>query len=292
MLLNMMALADWGTAPFSDPQIQCALVAGVLVAVIGAVVGTFVVLRGLAFIGDALAHGMLPGIAVAVTVGVNPMWGAIAAAFAMIGGISYVSTQTILSTDTAIGLLFVGMLALGVAIMTRTGSDEHELIDILFGDILAASGNDIIILAVTAVCIIVVVRILYRPLVLLAIDADLAASSGYRESVFHGLLMLLLAATIIVSFQAVGTLLVFAMILAPAATSALIARRVPTIMLAASLIGALSVFFGLLASWHLELAAAATIAVIEVLVFFAVAIVSNLCPSLQYSPAPTPGVEI
>ncbi|MBK9178869.1 MAG: metal ABC transporter permease [Acidimicrobiales bacterium] len=253
-----------------------ALLAGVLVSVACAVVGTFVVLRGLAFIGDALAHGVLPGIAGALLLGLPATLGAVVGTVVMIGGVSLVTTRSRLSSDTAIGLLFVGMLALGVVMVSRSTSFTGDLVRILFGEILGISATDLVVQAVATGVVVVAALVCARPFLLLCVDAEQAEVAGFPVRVFHTLMMALVALTIIVSFQTVGTLLVFGMLLAPAGAGALLARRVGTMMVWGVLIGWVSVLAGLLISYYYDLAAGASIVLVAVGLFFVVLVVQSL----------------
>ncbi len=256
-------------APFADNEFMLrALLAGVIVACASAVVGTFVVLRGLAFIGDALAHGVLPGIAGALLLGLPGALGAAVGAAAMIGGVSVVTRRSRLSGDTAIGLLFVGMLALGVVMVSRSSSFSGDLARILFGDVLGIGWRDIQWQLLTAVVVAAAAAVCARPFLMLSFDREQARAAGFAAERYHALMLALVAATVIASFQAVGTLLVFGMLIAPPATAALVARRVGTMMAGAAVLGSLSVLAGLLLSYHLDLAAGATIVLVEVGAFF------------------------
>jgi len=266
----------WIVDPFAAEFMQRALLAGLLVAVICAFVGTWVVLRGLAFVGDALAHGVLPGIAVATLMEVNPMIGAVGGALLMIGGVTLVTRRSRLSSDTAIGLLFVGMLALGVVIVSRSRSFQGDLVTILFGEILAVGTGGLIVLGVAAAAVAFLTWLLHRPFLLMSFDPEQARASGFSPRLFGDLLMVLVALTVVVSFQTVGTLLVMAMLLAPAGTGALLARRLPGMIAVAVACGSASVVGGLLASWYLNLAASASIALFGVVLFFAALSAANL----------------
>jgi ABC-type Mn2+/Zn2+ transport system permease subunit len=268
---------DWLILPFAENEfMRQALLAGLLVVAACGVAGTFVVLRGLAFIGDALGHGVLPGIAVAVLLGVPGIAGAAVGATLMIGGISLITLRSRLSADTAIGLLFVGMLALGVVIVSRSSSFSGDLVRILFGEILGVSREAILLQLGGAVAVILVTLVCARPFLLLCFDPEQAQAAGFRVRIYHNLMLALVALTVIVSFQSVGTLLVFGMLLAPAGAAALIARRVPAMMAWSTGLGALAVLLGLLASYHFSLAAGASIVLCATLIFFVVFIIRNL----------------
>lgn len=261
---------DWLIEPFSFAFMQRALVAGVLAALTTSVVGTWVILRGLAFMGDALAHGVLPGIAVAVLLDLNPMAGAAVAAVVMVAAIAAVHRITRLSEDTAIGLLFVGMLALGVIIISRSGSFAVDLVAILFGDVLGTSRGDLVVQGVAAAIALGGVVLFYRPLLVLSFNEQKAATLGLRPRLAHLVMMGLVTLAVVASFQAVGALLVFGLLIAPPATAVLVARRVPMVMVMAALLGVAEVVAGLLISYHLDTASGATMSGLSVVVFFLV----------------------
>ena len=232
------------------------------------------VLRGLAFVGDALAHGVLPGVAVAVLLGVPSLAGAALGALVMMGGVGVVQRRTRLSADTAVGLLFVGMLGLGVIITSRSTSFRGDLTALLFGEILGVRSVQLWWLAAAAAAVVAATAILRRPFLLLVIDPDLAQTSGFRAARYNNLMMALIGAVVIASFRTVGTLLVFGMLVAPAATAALLTRRLASMMLTAALVGSASTYVGLLVSYHHDLAAGATV-VVTAVAFFVVALVAR-----------------
>jgi ABC-type Mn2+/Zn2+ transport system permease subunit len=265
-------------APFENGFMVQALLAGLLVSVACGVVGTFVVLRGLAFIGDALAHGVLPGMALALLLGLPGMLGAAVGSAAMIAGIGLVTRRSRLSSDTAIGLLFVGMLALGVVLVSRSGSFSGDLVRILFGEILGVSRTELVVQLGATVVIVAAVLVFRRPFLLLCFDPEQADVSGFPSRRYHGILLSLVALTVVVSFRTVGTLLVFGVLLAPAATAALFSRRVLTMAIVASGLGAISVVAGLLVSYHADLAAGASITLVSSGIFF-VALLARRAPA-------------
>ena len=252
-----------------------ALVAGVLVAIACAVAGTFVILRGMAFIGDALAHGVLPGIAVAFLVGFSGILGAAIGAALMIGGITLITQKSRLSTDTAIGLLFVGMLSLGVVIVSRSTSFSGDLTSMLFGEILGISFQTIWIQLAATVIIIVIATICARPFLLLSFDPEQAQVAGFSPRLYHNIMLVVIAVTIVASFQAVGTLLVFGLLIAPAGAGALLARRISAMMAWALGFGVLSIYLGLLISYYFSLAGGASIILMTVVIFFIVFVIQN-----------------
>ena len=257
--------------PFADNEFMWhALLAGVLVSAVCALVGTFVVLRGMSFVGDALAHGVLPGVATATIIGVSPIVGAFVGAGVMMGGVAMVSKRTRLSSDTAIGLMFVLMLSVGVMIISKSDDFRGDLTQVLFGEILAVSTARLIWLFIAFVAVGAIVFVARRPFLLSCMDADLVRTSGFSPVLTQLLLHSLIGVTVVASFNAVGTLLVFGMLVAPAATGALLARRLSTMMLIAFLVGSVSSYVGLAISYHADVAAGATIVVVAVGVFLVV----------------------
>lgn len=260
---------NWFVKPFVDnPFLQRSLLAGVLVAISCSIAGTFVVLRGLAFLGDALAHGVLPGVAGALLIGAPGILGAAVGAGVMITGVNLVTTRSRLSSDTAIGLLFVGMLGLGVMMVSRSDSFTGDIVSILFGEILGVSRSDLVQQAIAALVIALIARVFARPMLLLSFDPEQADIAGWPARRVELLMLVMVTICVVMSFQTVGTLLVFGMLLAPAGCGALLARRVPAMMLWGAAIGSLSVYSGLLISYHFDLAAGASVVVVAVAVFF------------------------
>jgi ABC-type Mn2+/Zn2+ transport system permease subunit len=260
----------WLVEPFQLAFMQRALLAGVFAASIAALVGTWVVLRGLSFMGDALAHGVLPGIAAGVLLGFDQTLGAIASALVMVIGINMIHRYSRLGEDTGIGLLFVGMLALGVAIISRSDSYTGSLTAILFGDALGATTADVVVLAVATALALVSTVVGYRSFLALSFNQQKAEVLGMHPRIAHTAMLALVTMAVVASFRTVGTLLVFGLLIAPPATAALVARRVPAMMATAAGIGIASVVFGLVASYGFDTAASATIAVIAVGTFFVV----------------------
>ena len=259
---------SWLIEPLSLGFMQRALLAGGLAALIAALVGTWVVIRGLSFMGDALAHGVLPGIALGVVFGFDLTLGAIASAIAMVAGINLVHRHSRLNEDTGIGLLFVGMLALGVVIISRGGSYAGSLTGILFGDALGVTAVDIGVLAIALAVAIAASAGLYRGFLALSFNEQKAAMLGMRPRLVHIAMLALVTMAVVASFRTVGTLLVFGLLIAPPAAAALVARRVPAMIGVSALYGVLSVIVGLIASYHLDTAASATVAVVAVAAFF------------------------
>lgn len=283
---------SWWIAPFaSNPFLLRALLAGLLVALSCAIAGTFVVLRGLAFLGDALAHGILPGVAAALLFGAPGLLGAAVGATVMIIGVNLVTSRSTLSSDTAIGLLFVGMLALGVVIVSQSTSFTGDVVGILFGEILGASWRDLTQQLLAVALIAAIARIFARPFLLLAFDPEQADVAGWSSRRHQMIMLVMVALAVIMSFQTVGTLLVFGMLLAPAGAGALLARRVSAMMAWAAAIGSGSVYLGLLLSYHFDVAGSASIVVVAVTAFFVVFAVQAARRTTDRRPSPEVPVE-
>ncbi len=246
--------------PFSLEFVQRALLGGVLVAVLCAVAGTWVIVRGMAFLGEALAHGMLPGVALATVLGLPVLAGAAVSAVVMSLGIGVLQRRARVSYDTSIGLLFVGMLALGVIVISHAGSFATDATAILFGDILAVAAADLVVLAVAVALGITAAALAHRSLIALAIDERVARVLGLRPRAAQTVLVGLVTLAVVASYQAVGSLLVVGLLVAPAVAARQWTERISTTMVVAAAIGALAVAVGLVVSWHAATAAGATIA--------------------------------
>lgn len=273
---------DWLAEPFEFAFQQRALLAGSLAAVTTSVVGTWVVIRGMTFLGDALVHGVIPGIALAILLGFNPLLGAIAAALVMIWGINLVHRQTTFREDTGIGLLFVGMLGLGVILISKSPAYTGSLTAILFGDVLGVSVGDVALLAVVTVVAVGASVLFYRSFLVLSFNEVKAALYGLHPRTTHVLLLGLIVLAIVGSFQTVGTLLVFGLLVGPPATAALLVRRVPSIMALAAAIGVFSVVVGLIISYHADTSGSATMAVVPIALFFVVLTVRNVTAGILH----------
>ena len=280
-------MIDLVSEAFEPAFMQRALWGGIVAAIATSLVGTWVVLRGLAFLGDALAHGVIPGIAVAILVGIHPAIGAFVAALVMSGLISVVSSRTTVRDDTAIGLLFVGMLALGIVIVSQSRAFAIEVTALLFGDVLGVTWADIQLQVIGAIIVLATTVVFYRPFMALTFNADKAKTLGMRPKVTQALLLSMLALSIVASFQAIGTLLVFGLLVGPPASAALMVRRVPVIMAVAAVLGSASVFVGLMMSFHWGTAGGATIAGLSVLQFFIVMTIKELFTLRRPSYEPT-----
>ncbi|MEP1122355.1 MAG: zinc ABC transporter permease AztB [Ilumatobacter sp.] len=274
-------MIDFFLDAFGSQITRRALVGGLLAATMTSLIGTWVVIRGLAFFGDAMAHGVLPGIALAAVWGFDLTLGAAASAIVMVFGINLVHRTTKLSDDTGIGLLFVGMLALGVVIISRPNSFAGDLNGFLFGDVLGVRRGELVLGSIALIVTVIGVIVGHRAFLALSIDADKAATLGLRPGLAHVAMLFLLSLTVVSSFRVVGTLLVFGFLVAPPATAVLLVRRVPVVMGVAVVFGWLAVVVGLAISYHASTAASATVAGIAVAQFFVVLIASEVVRSLS-----------
>ena len=272
---------EWWSAPFELAFQQRALLGGILAALMASTVGTWLVLRGMSFFGDAFVHGVIPGVAAAVVLDINPLLGAAVAAAVMVAAIELVQRKTILGEDTSIGLLFVGMLALGVVIISQLDSYAGSLTSILFGDALGVTNADIVSQLIVLDAVIVISLVLYRPLVALSLNRDKAELLGMRPGLAHAALLVLIALAVIGSYQSVGTLLVFGLLVGPPATASLLSRTISRMMLIAAGVGVFSVWIGLTLSYYLGTAASATMALVPIVLFFVVLTTQQVIAGLR-----------
>ncbi len=249
-----------------------ALAAVVLVGVVSAVVGSFVVLRGLAFFGDALAHAILPGVAVAYLAGGarGPLfWGALGAAVLTALGIGAVTRRHRLREDTAIGVVFAGAFALGIALISSIRSYSVDLAHILFGNILAVTPGDLLLIGGFGLAVLVTVFALYKELIVVSFDPVHAATLRLPLEALRYLLLVLVAVTVVVSLQTVGAGLMTAMLITPAATGYLLARRLPAMIMIAVAVGVFSGVAGLYISYYVAIASGAAIVLVATACFAA-----------------------
>ncbi|MDV3128767.1 zinc ABC transporter permease AztB [Mycobacterium sp. 21AC1] len=264
-------MLNWLGAPFGSEVVVRAAIAGSAVALMCAIVGTWVVLRGAVFLGDAMSHGMLPGVALASALGGNVFVGAMIAALGMAYGVAALNRSARFSSDTSIGLLLVGMLAVGVIAVSHSSSYAVDLTAFLFGDVLGVRTGDIAMLGVALVGIAAVAFVGRRAFVAVTFDPRKAATLRLQPQLAGIALTVLIAVAIVASFHVVGTLLVLGLLVAPPAAATLLAHSIGRIMALAAVIGVLSVWLGLLLSWHAATAGGASIAAVAVGIFFCAA---------------------
>lgn len=279
-----IAPQTWWIDPFiSNGFMRNALVAGLLTVLTTSVIGTWVVLRGVTFLGDALAHGVLPGVAVAFVIGMDPTLGAFVAAIAMVGGINLLREHSSLPEDASIGVLFVGFLALAVVIMSgHSGSYVGDLNRFLFGSITGVNSDDVRRQAIAAAISLAGVIVFYRAFLVMTFDAAQARMLRLRPRLSHFVLLVLLSISVVASFETVGSLLVLGFLIAPPATATLLVRGVPRIMGVATVVGALSVVVGLLISYHNATAASATMMLVAVVIFLSTVAIRAIWNSVRH----------
>ena len=267
-------MIDAITDPFQYAFMQRAFVAASLAAVACAVVGTFVVLKGLAFMGDAVAHSSLTGIAAAYVLGGSIFWGALAWAVPASLAITYVSRRAKIRLDTSVGIIYAAGFALGVIIMSGVSNYTADLFSFLFGDVLGASWGQVTIIGTVTAVVLVTVGLFYKELLFSSYDSTMAAASGVPVRLMAYLLPLLVGVTTVAALKTVGIVLVLALLVTPPATAGLLARRLPGIMAASVGLGLLSVLAGLYLSFHLDLPSGPSIVVVATGLFLVAMVLS------------------
>jgi manganese/iron transport system permease protein len=261
----------WITDPLQYSFMQRALVEVVLMGIICGVIGTYVVLRGMAFIGDALSHAIFPGVVIAFLWGIGFFVGALAFGILTALLIGVVSRNRRVSEDTAIGVLFAGMFALGIVLISGVRGYTADLASFLFGNVLGVSNEDIIASAVIGLIVLAALALFHKELVLVSFDEDMAEAVGLPVWLINLGLLMLIALTIVVSLQAVGNILVVAMLVTPAAAARLWTDRLRMMMLFSAIFGALGGMAGLLISFYTDRAAGGTI-VLVVTIWFGISL--------------------
>ncbi|MCD6291392.1 MAG: metal ABC transporter permease [Anaerolineae bacterium] len=267
-------MSEWLIEPLRYAFMIRGLAAAVLVGTICAVVGTYVVLRGMAFLGDALAHAILPGVAVAYLLGggaQGPLfWGGLVAGVGTALGIGAIAREGRIKEDTAIGILFAGMFALGIALISSVRSYTVDLTHFLFGNVLGVSIADLELMAVFGGLVLLLVLAFYKEFLVISFDPILAETLRLPDAFFHHLLLVMLAITIVVSLQTVGIALMVAMLVTPAATAYMLTKRMPVMMALGAVIGSGSGIVGLYASYYMNIASGAAIALTCTILFILV----------------------
>ncbi len=261
--------------PFSYAFMQRGLAAGIFVGILCAIMGSYVVLRGMAFLGDALAHAIMPGVAISYLLGANLFVGAIIAAIVVALGIGAISRNGTIKEDTAIGILFASALSLGIALISTVNSYAVDLSHIMFGNILGVNNFDLQITILFSVLILAIVALLYRPLLVVSFDPILAQTMKLPVNLLNNLLLVLLAVSVVISLQTVGVGLAAAMLVTPAGTAYLLTRRLKSMMLVSAAIGAFSAFIGLLLSYYLNVVSGSAIVLTATAIFFVVYLIKK-----------------
>ena len=270
----MTILLDWLLQPLSYAFMQRGLLAAVLVGIVCAVVGTYVVLRGMAFFGDALAHTVLPGIAVGYLVSGGArdtlFWWALGTAIVAALGIGAISKRSGIKEDTAIGIVFAGMFALGVALISTVRSYAVDLSHFLFGDVLGVSAGSLVLIAVFGLFSLVLIGLFYKEFLIISFDPVLARTLRLPVDLINNLLLTLIAVTIAMSMQTVGVTLMVAMLVTPAATAYLLTDRLPIMMFLAGVFASLASVLGLYLSYYAGIASGAAIVLVATAFFIIV----------------------
>lgn len=274
----MGTLIDWLMQPISYAFMQRGLAAATLVGIVCAVVGTYVVLRGMAFFGDALAHTILPGVALGYLISGGRrealFWWALGAAIVSALGIGAVSKNKEIKEDTAIGVIFAGMFALGIALISTVRSYAVDLSHFLFGDVLGVSTQNLWTMAIFGAVVLATIFVFYKEFLTLSFDPVLAITLRLPVGLLNNLLLVLIAVTIAVSLQTVGVALMVAMLVTPAATAYLLTYRLPVMMLLAAVIAVVSGWVGLYLSYYLSIASGAAIVLTATFLFFMVFLIA------------------
>ncbi len=265
------------TDPFGAEFVRTGALAAAVVGVLCGVVGCYVVMRGMALVADSLAHGVLPGVAIAFAItagsaGAEPdeaaLWvGALIAGLLTAAGTNLVIRRSRVREETAAGVVFVFMLALGVAIASRVEGYSVDLTSFLFGDVLGVTGGEVALSAALSLGVLALVAMLYRPFLLISFDPQRAAALGVPVDRLHLLMLVIVTLAVVIGFRVVGALLVLGLLIAPPATAALVTKRLPAMMATSAGLAALAAPIGLLISWHLDLAAGASIVLVAVSAF-------------------------
>ena len=271
---NMTTVINFLLQPLSYEFMQRGMMAAILVGIVCAVVGTYVVLRGMAFFGDALAHTILPGIALGYLVSGGAreplFWWALGTAIAAALGIGAISKNAEIKEDTAIGIIFAGMFALGIALISTVRSYAVDLSHFLFGDVLSVSSQSLWLILLFGGLVLLTIFAFYKEFTTLSFDPVLAVTLRLPVGLLNNLLLTLIAVTVAVSLQTVGVALMVAMLVTPAATAYLLTHRLSKMMILAALFASLSGVIGLYLSYYLSIASGAAI-VLTATMFFMIA---------------------
>jgi manganese/iron transport system permease protein len=260
-------ILHWLTEPLSYEFMVRALLAAVIVGAVSSVLGTYIVLRGMAFFGDAVAHTILPGVVLAFLAGWPLALGALITGILTAIGIGALTSRGVLKEDTAIGVVFAGLFALGVAMLSATGNYTVDLAHFLFGNLLSVSSTDLLVTAILGCAVLLVIFLFYKEFLVMTFDPTLALTLRLPTTFLRYLLLVLIAVTIVISLQVVGIALMMAMLVTPAATASLLTRRLPAMMATAAVIGAGSGVIGLYASFYLNVASGPTVVLVATLLF-------------------------
>lgn len=269
-----MELIGWLVDPLGYSFVVRALLAAIVVGIVCSVLGTYIVLQGMAFFGDALAHTILPGVVVAFLLGWPLAIGALAMGILTALGIGALTSRGMIKEDTAIGVIFAGFFALGVALLSATGSYTIDLAHFLFGNLLGVSTTDLIVTVLLGGIVLTVIFLFYKEFLVISFDTILATTLRLPTGFLRYLLLVLIAVTIVVALQVVGIALMLAMLVTPAAAASLLTRRLPSMMLVAAFFGAISGVTGIYASFHLDIATGPAVVLAASAIFLVVFLIA------------------
>lgn len=246
--------------------LQNALITALVIGIVGGAVGCFIILRGMSLMGDAISHAVLPGVAISFILGINFFIGAIIFGLLASTMITYIKSNSIIKSDTSIGITFSSFLALGI-ILIGVANSSTDLFHILFGNILAVQDMDMWITIIVSLLVLATITVFFRPLLLTSFDPILAKSMGVKVTFYHYLLMVILTLVSVTAMQSVGTILIVALLITPAATAYLYANSLKTMILISSALGALASVLGLFIGYSFNIAAGSSIVLTSALFF-------------------------
>ena len=281
-------MIDTISDPFQFAFMQRALVAAALAAIVCSIVGTFVILRGLAFMGDAVTHSSLTGIATAYILGGSILWGALAWAIPAAIAITFISRRARIRLDTSVGIIYAGGFALGIIIASRASNYTADLFSFLFGSVLGTSWTDVMVIGAVGGAVVLVVALFYKEMLFSSYDSTMAAASGVPVGLMEYLLPVLIGVTTVVALKTVGIVLVLALLVTPPATAGLLVRRLPAIMAVAVGLSLVAVVVGLYLSFHRDLPSGPTIVMVSTGLFVVSMLLSPSRGLLVYRRRPGP----
>jgi manganese/iron transport system permease protein len=258
---------NWLIDPLQYAFIGRALTASIIVGIVCSILGVYIVLRGMAFMGDAMAHTILPGVVIAFLFGLPLALGALVMGLLTALGIGFLTERTALKEDTAIGVIFAGFFALGVALLSLRGNYSIDLAHFLFGNLLGVSRTDLILTTVLGALVLLIIFLFYKEFMVISFDAVLADTLRLPTTFLRYLLLVLIAVTIVVALQVVGVALMLAMLVTPAAAASFVTRRLPSMMAVAAAIGTISGIAGVYASYYLNIASGPAVVLVATFIF-------------------------
>ena len=280
-------MIEWISAPLQYPFMVRWMIAATLVGIVCAVLGCFIILRGMAFLGDALSHAILPGVAAGYLLGNGSrdsvFWWAMGTALLSSLGISAVTRTSKIKEDTAIGIIFAGMFALGIALISTVRNYTADLTHFLFGDVLGVSSADLMRTAIFGALILLIIFLFYKEFLVTSFDPILAATERLPSRALEFTLTALIAVAIVVSLQTVGVALMVALLVTPAATASLLSRRLPHMMAISAIIAAFSGICGLYFSYYLNIASGSAIVLTCTVIFLLVWSIQSLANKIGFA---------